>query len=80
MAISRDQVTNLFEDFFSKQLNQSFSEHTKIQDVEGFDSLAMVDLSIEFDDAFNAELNLDDFKSATYLKDVIDEAVKRINN
>jgi acyl carrier protein len=80
MAIGRDKVIKLFEDFFSKQLNKPFDENTKIQDVEGFDSLAMVDLSIEFDEAFNAELNLDDFKSATYLKDVVDEAVKRINN
>jgi len=79
MTIGKDEITKLFADFFSKQLNQTFNENLKIQDVEGFDSLAMVDLSIEFEEAFDVALNLDTFKSATYLKDVIDEVVKRVN-
>ncbi len=78
MATSRSTVTKFFEDHFSRQLSQPFDENTKIEDIDGFDSLAMVDLSIEFEDTFNATLDLETFKSAVYLKDVVDVAVARL--
>lgn len=78
MAVSRDKVTTVFEEFFSTQLNQPFDENAQIKDIDGFDSLAMVDLSIAFEDAFDISLNLDTFKNATCLKDVVDEAARRL--
>lgn len=75
MTTTRSEITKLFEDYFSEQLNRMFDENLQIQDVEGFDSLAMVDLSIEYERRFNDTLNLQSFRSAVYFKDVIDEAM-----
>jgi acyl carrier protein len=78
MATSRVTVIKFFEDHFSRQLNQPFDEDTRIADVDGFDSLAMVDLSIELEDTFNVTLTLDSFKNAVYLKDIVDIVVARL--
>lgn len=75
MATSRNTVTKFFEDYFPRQLSQPFDENVKIADIDGFDSLAIVDLSIEFENSFNAMLELETVKNAVYLKDVVDIAV-----
>lgn len=75
MATSRNTVTKFFEDYFFTQLNQPFDENVKIADIDGFDSLAIVDLSIEFENSFNATLELETIKKAIYLRDVVDIAV-----
>lgn len=74
----RSTVVEFFAEHFARQLKQPFDESARVADVDGLDSLAMVDLSIEFEDTFNTNLNLDAFRNAVYVRDVIDEAVRRL--
>lgn len=65
-------VIPMYSSVFS---NQQFNANTKIADIDDFDSLAMLDLSIAVEETFHAVLELEIFTSAIYLKDVVDTAL-----
>ena len=45
---SRKQIEKFFEDYFSEELVLKFDKNLKIKDISGFDSLEIVNLSLNF--------------------------------
>ena len=50
---SRKDIEKFFEDYFAEKLNLKFDENLKIKDINGFDSLEVVSLSLDFEDKFS---------------------------
>lgn len=50
---SRKDIEKFFENYFAEELVLKFDKNLKIKDISGFDSLEIVNLSLNFEDKFN---------------------------
>jgi len=69
---SRKQIEKFFEDYFSKELVLKFDKNLKIKDISGFDSLEIVNLSLDFEDKFNYRIKKEDFTGDKTFSEIID--------
>ena len=69
---SRKQIEKFFEDYFSEELVLKFDKNLKIKDISGFDSLEIVNLSLDFEDKFNYRIKKEDFAGDKTFSEIID--------
>ena len=69
---SRKQIEKFFEDYFSEELVLKFDKNLKIKDISGFDSLEIVNLSLDFEDEFNHKIKKEDFTGDKTFSEIID--------
>lgn len=76
---SRKEIEKFFEDYFSKKLNLKFDENLKIKDINGFDSLEVVSLCLDFEDKFEHAIKKEDFLGDKTFSEIIDLIFMGIN-
>jgi len=69
---SRKQIEKFFEDYFSEELVLKFDKNLKIKDISGFDSLEIVNLSLNFEDKFKHTIKKEDFTGDKTFSEIID--------
>jgi acyl carrier protein len=69
---SRKQIEKFFEDYFSEELVLKFDKNLKIKDISGFDSLEIVNLSLNFQDKFKHTIEKEDFTGDKTFSEIID--------
>ena len=69
---SRKQIEKFFEDYFSEELVLKFDKNLKIKDISGFDSLEIVNLSLNLEDKFNYRIKKEDFTGDKTFSEIID--------
>lgn len=69
---SRKDIEKFFEDYFSEELVLKFDKNLKIKDISGFDSLEIVNLSLNFQDKFKHTIEKEDFTGDKTFSEIID--------
>lgn len=58
---SRKDIEKFFEDYFAEELGLKFDKNLKINDISGFDSLEIVNFSLNFEDKFKHTIEKENF-------------------
>ena len=69
---SRKDIEKFFEDYFTEELVLKFDKNLKIKDISGFDSLEIVNLSLNFEDKFKHTIKKEDFTEDKTFSEIID--------
>ena len=69
---SRKDIEKFFENYFAEELVLKFDKNLKIKDISGFDSLEIVNLSLNFEDKFNYTIKKEDFTGDKTFSEIID--------
>ena len=69
---SRKDIEKFFEDYFTEYLVLKFDKNLKIKDISGFDSLEIVNLSLNFQDKFKHSIEKEDFTGDKTFSEIID--------
>ena len=69
---SRKDIEKFFENYFAEELVLKFDKNLKIKDISGFDSLEIVNLSLNFEDKFKHTIKKEDFAGDKTFSEIID--------
>ena len=69
---SRKDIEKFFENYFAEELVLKFDKNLKIKDISGFDSLEIVNLSLNFQDKFKHTIEKEDFTGDKTFSEIID--------
>ena len=69
---SRKEIEKFFENYFAEELVLKFDKNLKIKDISGFDSLEIVNLSLNFQDKFKHSIEKEDFTGDKTFSEIID--------
>ena len=69
---SRKDIEKFFENYFAEELVLKFDKNLKIKDINGFDSLEVVSLSLDFEDKFEHTIKREDFLGDKTFSEIID--------
>ena len=69
---SRKDIEKFFENYFAEELALKFDKNLKIKDISGFDSLEIVNLSLNFQDKFKHTIEKEDFTGDKTFSEIID--------
>ena len=69
---SRKEIEKFFENYFAEELVLKFDKNLKIKDISGFDSLEIVNLSLNFQDKFKHTIEKEDFTGDKTFSEIID--------
>ena len=70
--ISKKDIEKFFEDYFAEEFGIKFDKNLKVKDIGTFDSLEILNLSMNFKDKLKHTIKKEDFAGDKTFSEIID--------